>query len=494
MTRYQLSPDFEFCGFVNLPFAVMDRRTKDYAHLNRENFTLLYRLAAGQEFAPDALDEDERNLVERFLANGYLVEAGEGDVPLPRYRKYPNRYRPAVQWSITGRCNARCRHCFMSAPDAKFGEPTLEQCLDIVRQFDECGVRQVSLTGGEPFVRSDFWQIVDALLEHDIAIQTIYSNGFVVNQELLDNFKRRGLYPTWQISYDGVDGAHDWMRGVDGANEMTVSAIKLLVENGFPVTAASSLFKSNVAGFERSMELLADLGVFSVKTGCMQMQGEWLKHPEEHLSPEEELAFYVDYLPKYVHGSRRLSLQCEGLFMGYSRFQQEELRVELERKREKQRTAGIDPAFDPRETSTAETGWDLMIEQCCPADKEYFLDACECMRTTFYVGATGGVLPCMSLEGTPAGNEFPNVFETPLREILTDSHFTRMADLSAGEVADHNSECRECDLRLRCAAGCRAMAIGADGDDYLALDPRTCLMLKQDWGGKVRAAIESFEG
>ena len=68
--------------------------------------------------------------------------------------------------SITGRCNYRCKHCYLSAPSAKLGELPHETMLEIIEQLAACGVQQVSLTGGEPLVRGDWWQLVDALTRH----------------------------------------------------------------------------------------------------------------------------------------------------------------------------------------------------------------------------------------------------------------------------------------------------------------------------------------
>ncbi|WP_289466325.1 radical SAM protein, partial [Klebsiella pneumoniae] len=72
------------------------------------------------------------------------------------------RYIRTAHWSITGRCNYRCKHCYMSAPDAKLGELSHETIMSIVQQLIDCGIYQVSLTGGEPLVRKDFMEIVDA--------------------------------------------------------------------------------------------------------------------------------------------------------------------------------------------------------------------------------------------------------------------------------------------------------------------------------------------
>lgn len=71
---------------------------------------------------------------------------------------------------------------------------------------------QVSLTGGEALTRRDFFEIVDALLEHGIVITLIYSNGALVNENVLKEFENRKIWPGFNISFDGVEGWHDWLR------------------------------------------------------------------------------------------------------------------------------------------------------------------------------------------------------------------------------------------------------------------------------------------
>lgn len=107
----------------------------------------------------------------------------------------------------------------MSAPDAKYGELSHEQIMSIVDQLIGCGVMEVSLTGGEPLVRRDFMEIVDALLAGGIRITTIYSNGKLVTDKLLDQLAEREIRPEFNMSYDGVDGWHDWLRGIPDAEK-----------------------------------------------------------------------------------------------------------------------------------------------------------------------------------------------------------------------------------------------------------------------------------
>lgn len=95
----------------------------------------------------------------------------------------------------------------MSAPDAKLGELSHETIMNIIQQLSDCGVMNVSITGGEPLVRSDFLEIVDALLERDICIKEIYSNGALVNEELLKALDSRNIHTKFDMSYDG-EGWH----------------------------------------------------------------------------------------------------------------------------------------------------------------------------------------------------------------------------------------------------------------------------------------------
>lgn len=74
---------------------------------------------------------------------------------------------------------------------------------------------------------------MDTLLAGGIRITTIYSNGKLVTEELLDKLEERGIYPEFNMSYDGVDGWHDWLRGIDGAGQIAEEAFLRRKKRGF---------------------------------------------------------------------------------------------------------------------------------------------------------------------------------------------------------------------------------------------------------------------
>lgn len=74
------------------------------------------------------------------------------------------------------------------------------------------------------------------------------------------------MFCSFDISFDGVDGRHDWLRGVEGAEEATVRALRLCRDYGFPVGIQYVLHRGNVSVLRESMRLLGELGVASVVT------------------------------------------------------------------------------------------------------------------------------------------------------------------------------------------------------------------------------------
>ena len=166
------------------------------------------------------MDKKVQSILRKCKLDGF-IETCSSSYPLEvdqYYQYYHNRFVESVFWSVTGRCNYRCRHCYMDAPDAALGELSTQDALDLIDQMAACGVLSVDITGGEPRVRKDIWQLIDRILSYKITIGTIYTNGWLLDETVLDAFEQRGIKPNISISFDGA-GWHDWMRGISGAEK-----------------------------------------------------------------------------------------------------------------------------------------------------------------------------------------------------------------------------------------------------------------------------------
>ena len=449
MTRFVLQERYALRGWEGLPFALWDRLAKQADFLPKDRFLLLARCDGVDDIDADALSDEQRSFLQDMADEGIVRACTRPTFMLPSqlYRTFPCRYKSSVHWSITGRCNYRCKHCLVSAPHAKFGHHTTEQLLDVVDQMAACGIGSVSLTGGEPLMREDFWQIVDALRARDIGISVVFSNGYLVGEELLDGFDARRMRPAFQMSYDGV-GWHDWLRGFEGAEEAVDRAFRLLQERGYSVDAAMCLHRRNAHTLRETVRHLASLGVSSLKVNRIQDLGEWKSEAQEvALTADESLQAYLDYIPQYFEDGAPLSLTLDGAF-SYDRDEGRSYYVY-------ERHCKVDPESERRLS-------------------------CSILRTSMYIGPDGRVCPCMSMTVQEDDEAFPSVFETPLREILGYTPFMERCVCTVGQVRDANPACRTCAWVDRCHGGCRAAAYN-DGGGYYAIDPATCHFFKGGW-------------
>ena len=264
---YKLKPGYLLRGWQKLPYALVRKGERARFLSAKEMETL--KLCNGKiNLSLPLVPDYVRELIPVLEAHGVIEPCSWGDEidPEQAYHCYPARYIRSAHWSVTGKCNYRCKHCYMSAPDAKYGELSHDQVMDIVDQLITCGVMEVSLTGGEPLVRRDFLEIVDALLAGGIRITTIYSNGKLVTDRFLDELDRRGIHPEINMSYDGVDGWHDWLRGIDGAGRIAEEAFLRCREKGFPTGAEMCLHSGNKHLLRETVKKLGELGCRSLKT------------------------------------------------------------------------------------------------------------------------------------------------------------------------------------------------------------------------------------
>ena len=455
--KYYLDDRCSLCGWKNLPFAVYDAKTRHVDFTGKEEFLFLFNCNGKKEIDLSAQSERVRRYVETLTEKKLLREAQNGETRMLFYNEYPGVFKRSVQWSITGKCNYCCKHCFQSAPEGLLGEPTKEQLFDIIRQFRMNGIQTVSLTGGEPLIRSDFFEIVDELLRNGIGIETIYSNGALITGDWLNCLAKRDIYPSFQISFDGV-GFHDWMRGVPGAEALARDAIRLLHGRGYTVTAAMTLCRENIGTIRETVKTLAKDGCQSLKLQRAMPQGEWC-HQENHYLPVADiLQAYLDYLPLYLEDDCPMNIQMEGYF-----------------------------AYD------RDRGYSILCDKHMNADIAKKIYPCGVVHSSLYVGPNGSVTPCMSMCGTKVESLFPNIFRTSLSEILTDSPYTQMTGQKVAYILEHVDECRECKYRYRCCGGCRAQATGQNCADYFGKDPIVCEMFKGGWVDKVtRYAAEIF--
>ncbi|HVR63770.1 MAG TPA: radical SAM protein, partial [Polyangia bacterium] len=126
-------------------------------------------------------------------------------------------------WEITLRCDLACVHCGSRAGRARPDELTTAECLDLVEQMADMDVREVTLIGGEAYLRDDWLQIVRALRRRGIQA-TMTSGGRGLTAERATAAAEAGLQSV-SVSIDGLEETHDRLRGVRGSHHAAMAAL-----------------------------------------------------------------------------------------------------------------------------------------------------------------------------------------------------------------------------------------------------------------------------
>ena len=168
-----------------------------------------------------------------------------------------NKSGPPIHliWFVTARCDLRCTHCFYHEEVANAHINNNDFSLDEFRKtLDTMSpLLSVTFTGGEPYVRSDFFEIVELFCRKNLAENILlFTNGvnsdrvLTVTEKILSSFKDTHFCVT--VSVDGFEKEHDETRQLEGAYQQTLHTIKELkkLESRFRICVLVSTLHSIV--------------------------------------------------------------------------------------------------------------------------------------------------------------------------------------------------------------------------------------------------------
>jgi radical SAM protein with 4Fe4S-binding SPASM domain len=174
------------------------------------------------------------------------------------------KYLPKfVVWELTLACNAKCKHCASSAGPQRSKELSTQEAFDLIDQLALAGTECIFLSGGEPTLRPDFYEIAKKIDESHL----IY--GFVTNglTQLNMDFLKTFLPFAIGVSIDGTEATHNGIRGMPDAFTRTWANIRALVSNKLPVSIVTAVSKYNFKDLKR-----IELDILHNKVGGWQLQ------------------------------------------------------------------------------------------------------------------------------------------------------------------------------------------------------------------------------
>ena len=197
-------------------------------------------------------------------------------------------WRPAYAvWEITLRCDLACRHCSSRAGSPRGDELSSAEALDVVAQMADLGVGEVTLIGGEAYLRGDWLDIVRAVRARGMRC-TMVTGGRGFTADRAAAARDAGLQAV-SVSVDGLAGTHDALRGVRGSLDAALRAIAAARAAGIRTTANTQVGRSNARDVPALFERLVDAGIAGWQVQLTVPMGRAADEPELLLEPYQML-------------------------------------------------------------------------------------------------------------------------------------------------------------------------------------------------------------
>jgi AdoMet-dependent heme synthase len=339
-----------------------------------------------------------------------------------------------VAWEITRSCNLKCAHCRASAVEGRSpDELSTNDCYHVIDGILEVGKPVLILTGGEPLIRPDVFEIAQYGVSKGLKV-VMGSNGTLITDEIAQKLRSIPIsriaisldFPVYQLQ--------DKFRGRPGAFEAAMLGISAIRKAGLELQINCTLTRQNISYLDQLLELTMELGAvafhpfFLVPTG----RGKGLEG-DELSAKEYEKALNWVYDRQLELGDRIFFKPTDAPHY---------LRVMKQRQRQSgEANVGN---VEARPVSPAHT-----VTRGCLAGTGFC-----------FISHTGVVQGCGYLE-VEAGD----VRKRPFSEIWVNSAlFASLRDLS-----NIKGKCGDCEYKRICG-GCRARAFEATGD-FLEAEP-----------------------
>jgi len=339
-----------------------------------------------------------------------------------------NKFVPRlIAWELTRSCNLDCVHCRAAASMGPYeGELTTEEIFRILEEITEVSKPVIILTGGEPLLRKDLFEIAKKAVSLGLK-PVLATNGTLLTKEIAKELKEIGISRV-SISLDGADAkAHDNFRKMPGAFEGALRGIRILKEVGLPFQINTTITAINADELPKVHSLAKELGAVAHHIFLLVPVGRGKKLSEESLSPERYEVLLNWFYDQREKSGLHLKATCAP---HYYRIMRERARAE------------------GKEVTYETFGLDAVTRGCLAG-----VGFC-------FISHRGIVQTCGYLE-VPCGDLRKNTF----KEVWENSEvFNNLRNFSL-----YKGKCGRCEY-IRVCGGCRARAYEATGD-YLEEEP-----------------------
>ncbi|NLP41432.1 MAG: putative heme d1 biosynthesis radical SAM protein NirJ1 [Veillonellaceae bacterium] len=208
---------------------------------------------------------------------------------------------PVVAWNITRTCNLKCVHCYSSSDAQKYsGELTTAEAKKFIDDCAEFKVPVLLLSGGEPLIRPDVFELVEYAKTRGIRT-TFSTNGTLIDMETAKRIKALNVGYVG-ISLDGLGEANDNFRGKAGAFEKALQGIRNCLAIGQRVGLRFTINRYNFHDLENIFKLIKEEQIPRVCFYHLVYSGrgsQMMQHDISHNESREAMDIIMRYAEEF---------------------------------------------------------------------------------------------------------------------------------------------------------------------------------------------------
>lgn len=193
-------------------------------------------------------------------------------------------------WELTLQCDLGCRHCGSRAGRARNEELSTAECLDVIAQLRDLGVREITLIGGEAYLRAD-WSLIAERIVASGMVCTMTTGARNLTSDRVRAAADAGIHSIG-VSIDGLEATHDAMRGAKGSWRAAVDAANCIAGSAIRLSMNSQLNALTAPEIPALARLLVDIGSTAWQVQLTVPMGRAADRPRLLLQPVELLDLY----------------------------------------------------------------------------------------------------------------------------------------------------------------------------------------------------------
>jgi AdoMet-dependent heme synthase len=201
-----------------------------------------------------------------------------------------------VSYSITKKCNLKCKHCYSDSVDqAAPDELSTEESFRLMDDLSGWGIGLLIIDGGEPLCREDLLDVAKYASSKGIRV-TIGSNGTLIDEDMARKMLDVGVMAI-AISVDGADAqTHDCFRGVSGSFKQTLKGIEACRTAGLPFQFNMLIRKETLSQLPDMLRLAVDYGANAAEFFDLVAAGRANQECREQVLNLDERKWVMEWL------------------------------------------------------------------------------------------------------------------------------------------------------------------------------------------------------